>query len=389
MASCGFDTLFTKARPHILEMICFFLDYESFKTCLDVSKGWREVLTSESSINRVKSVFSVAILDDHAKLHLVSEEGNEEEARKLVSSGMVNLNCGQGSEWSYCHISLIATPLISAARAGHDDIVKLFLDRGAQVNGRDRLRNTPLLSAVTAVHGDVGVVKLLLDRGADPNKAKDYGCTPLHRAAATGQRDVAKLLLDSGAEIDKTDASGNTPLLCAVRDGPKDVAQLLLDRGAEVDKSDFTGRSPLLWAAWKGNTDAAKLLLDRGAEIDKTNESGKTPLHKAASKWNKSMVKLLIDRGAEVDKMDSGGVSPLLKVLNRSSWPEDRDMVEVVELLVGGGGADPNMKTQRTGVLGDTPLSIARANSLIHKSSSTLRTIVTILEGAAQICQSL
>ena len=40
--------LFTESVPHVLEKIFFSLDYESFKTCKEVSISWNKLLTSES-----------------------------------------------------------------------------------------------------------------------------------------------------------------------------------------------------------------------------------------------------------------------------------------------------------------------------------------------------
>lgn len=58
----GFDTLFEKSVPHIVERIFFSLDYESFKTCHDVSKVWRALLTSHSIQRKAKTVFRKEIL---------------------------------------------------------------------------------------------------------------------------------------------------------------------------------------------------------------------------------------------------------------------------------------------------------------------------------------
>ena len=64
---CYFDTL-SKCFPHILENIFFSLDYESFKNCLEVSNGWKCVLTSMRYQTVGKSVFKREILKDGAKL---------------------------------------------------------------------------------------------------------------------------------------------------------------------------------------------------------------------------------------------------------------------------------------------------------------------------------
>ena len=58
----GFDTLFEKSVPHILERIFFYLDYESFKTCGDVCKVWKDLLTSQTFRRKAKTMFSGEIL---------------------------------------------------------------------------------------------------------------------------------------------------------------------------------------------------------------------------------------------------------------------------------------------------------------------------------------
>ncbi len=54
---------------------------------------------------------------------------------------------------------------------------------------------------LAAWNGNEQVVKLLLDRGADVNSTEDYGCTPLHRAAMMGHLSIVKMLVEYGADI--------------------------------------------------------------------------------------------------------------------------------------------------------------------------------------------
>ena len=57
------------------------------------------------------------------------------------------------------------TPLDSAARGGHLEIVKLLLEKGAGIMVQDG-DSTPLRSAANSGHQEA--VKLLLEKGADP-----------------------------------------------------------------------------------------------------------------------------------------------------------------------------------------------------------------------------
>ena len=60
----AFDILFTKSVPHIFENIFFTLDYESFKSCMEVNKSWNEVMTSESFQKLGETLFKQEIERD-------------------------------------------------------------------------------------------------------------------------------------------------------------------------------------------------------------------------------------------------------------------------------------------------------------------------------------
>lgn len=57
-----------------------------------------------------------------------------------------------------------ATPLMVAAFEGHEDVVRILLEAGADVNAKDAEGNTALSLATTRGHQDV--IKLLKAKGA-------------------------------------------------------------------------------------------------------------------------------------------------------------------------------------------------------------------------------
>ncbi len=70
------------------------------------------------------------------------------------------------------------TPLLHAVRQGHDDVVEVLLDAGANIDQPSAGdHTTPLLMA--AVNGQFDIALLLLERGADPNKYSDASTGPL------------------------------------------------------------------------------------------------------------------------------------------------------------------------------------------------------------------
>jgi hypothetical protein len=80
---------------------------------------------------------------------------------------------------------------------------------------------TPLQTAARYGHGEI--VALLIKKGADVNAADGYGYTPLHLAAEGGHLDVVKELVRAGAKVEaKTTAlpGGSIPGL-ALNEPPR------------------------------------------------------------------------------------------------------------------------------------------------------------------------
>ncbi len=110
------------------------------------------------------------------------------------------------------------TPLLHAARQGHDQAAFLLLERGADINQVSTGdRTSPLLMA--AVNGQFDLALELIERGADPSLASLAGTTPLfavlerqwasrasyahpieHQQQQATHLDVMRALLDAGAD---------------------------------------------------------------------------------------------------------------------------------------------------------------------------------------------
>src|SRR5215216_1981010 len=87
----------------------------------------------------------------------------------------------------------------AAARRGDAAALKAFLDKGVDVNSKTRYGATALSYACDKGH--VEVVRLLIERGADVNvRDTFYGEVPLGWAAGKGHVEIIKLLLDKGAK---------------------------------------------------------------------------------------------------------------------------------------------------------------------------------------------
>lgn len=130
------------------------------------------------------------------KLCFHSWKGNVDEVPSIISSG-INPNLSWADAKSLGKGML---PLPLAIIRGHEAVVKLLLNMGADPNRGTEKGLTPLHFAV--LHRKSNVVKMLLEEGADPNKENDYDVKPIQWAADTCQTEMVRLLLDAGADPD-------------------------------------------------------------------------------------------------------------------------------------------------------------------------------------------
>jgi len=96
--------------------------------------------------------------------------------------------------------------------------------------------NTGLIFA--AMHGKKEIVKLLIEKGADV-KAKNYdGNTALMLAAYNGYKAIVDMLIGAGAEVNMKDNNGWTAIALAKEEGYTEIVDALKNAGAEEEKGD-------------------------------------------------------------------------------------------------------------------------------------------------------
>nr|XP_036581485.1 pfs domain-containing protein [Colletotrichum truncatum]KAF6789836.1 pfs domain-containing protein [Colletotrichum truncatum] len=305
--------------------------------------------------------------DQKNALEAASSRGHKDVVRLVLDKG-ADINAPSNSDYG--------TALQAASYEGHKDVVGLLLDRGADINAQGGRHGTALQAASYEGHKDVvqllldesdsvyntalqaasyeghkDVIQLLLDKGADINAQSDsFISTALQAASYEGHKDVVQLLLDRGADINaQSDIVYNTALQVASYEGHKDVVQLLLDRGADINaQSDSFYGTALQAASCKGHEDVIRLLLDRGADINAQSDIVyNTALQDASCKGHKDVIRLLLNRGADINAQ--GG-----RLGNALVATSHTDNVDILPLLL-----DTGADTSEPNTRGQTPLSVA------------------------------
>ena len=252
----------------------------------------------------------------------------------------------------------LATPLLVAIINGHEDLVDLLLDKGADPNAeggstdlsvqgskarpikitlktpsyRDQLKDVgteggngannswgrPLQAAIHVANWHISdefvsvnvdrirIVKSLIKHGADVN-SRNSDMEPRWSGARYRRRQV-----------------GLTPFLAAARQADIEVMRLLLENGADPKMNTPLNITPLMLVAgiaWASNQDraseeqvldAVKMLVEElGADVNFVADTGETAMHAAAYRGANSVVQYLFDKGAKLDVADKSGRTPL------------------------------------------------------------------------------
>ncbi|KAI4179605.1 MAG: hypothetical protein L6R41_007741, partial [Letrouitia leprolyta] len=144
------------------------------------------------------------------------------------------------------------TPLLRAARKGHEAAVRLLLDNNANIEARSPSGATPLMYACQELH--FNIVDLLAMRSADIHAADEYGWKPLHHAIVN---------------------------VASQSNEAKQITQLLLSHEADVNTRCKFNKSPLHYAVERSGGEMVLFLLQNNADIEARDGAELTPLHTA------------------------------------------------------------------------------------------------------------
>ena len=171
------------------------------------------------------------------------------------------------------------------------------------VDAKDNENITPLMFAVYSNH--IEMVRLLLERGANMHLVSDRKHNALHIACKNGNKEIAEMLLDAGMDIDARGDTSWTPIMFAAYNDHTEIVRLLLERGANTSFVSDNKNNVLHLVCLGNNKEIARMLLDAGMDIDaRGGEDDDTPLMLAAYYDYIEVVKFLLSKNCGIVKND-------------------------------------------------------------------------------------
>ena len=200
----------------------------------------------------------------------------------------------------------IFTPLCTAIRDNHGDIVDVLLQAGADPNLQ--ASEFPAFKCIT--HHRPHLLPRVLAAGADPGSPRGI----IEAAVANGERDCLLTLLEHGVNVNARSSAGHTALTTAIRMNRIELLDILLAHGADPG---VRGQEWPIAMAVKNPAILAKLLPNIALQ-----KIIKGALELAVVADQLESVKLLLEKGVSVEEKNGGVFSPLT-----TSIREDRKQI--------------------------------------------------------------
>jgi ankyrin repeat protein len=208
------------------------------------------------------------------------------------------------------------TALIGSAYYGHDEVARLLIESGANVNAKDKNGGTPLLKAVTLgpyenlqkhLKKKAEIIGALLKAGADPQYRDPVAGTAWEIAMINGHAEFVQAFEEAGVKGIK-----ETRMIHSAALGDAWMVKRMLEDKADVNYIDSDGWSAMSEASLAGNLEILKLLIDSGADINLKHQKGWTCLMVAAQKNREDVVRLLLGAGADPAVLSDDGLTAAL-----------------------------------------------------------------------------
>ncbi|KAF7595480.1 hypothetical protein BBP40_005816 [Aspergillus hancockii] len=214
----GYTALTTAIRENRVDLMTLLLAHgadpnqrgQDWPVCMAVRSPvlLQQLLPAVTDLSAHKGVMELAVL------------ANQLDSIKMLLAAGASVEYKNGGVFS---------PLTTALREGHEDIVRFLLDEaGADPNAPGE--HLPIVKAVRrCIDGDFKFIELLLEKGADPNKTyRDWNA--IMQAIENRDLRLLHVLVEKGGgvDLDQKDETGKTVLEMVDASGWGEAKQLLL-----------------------------------------------------------------------------------------------------------------------------------------------------------------
>jgi outer membrane protein TolC len=250
------NSFYSNHFSKVIALYNYYIERENLQALMGFSDFYLSPSLNEFISSKSRSPVSRSIDSSTTEIfqiiQSIDQKSGAERFRPLLEKNPDIVKLRDISDW---------TPLHAATYRGNYEIVRMLLEKGADINAATSSGMSPLY--IAANEGSLEIVKLLVEKGADVNLCGGTVMrSPLQRAAGKGHTEIVKVLVQNGAKIDFKSSTGWTALHSAAESGYKEIVLILLDQGANVNEKNNMGMTPLDLAL-DANQEEVSILLTR------------------------------------------------------------------------------------------------------------------------------
>ena len=212
------------------------------------------------------------------------------------------------------------TILQNIVMLGHNEMAKVLIDNGANINNIDTKNRNLLYDALS--YGDLGFIQYLLNLNTlDLNLLDENGNSIMHHAEVIKNDEIAEKLLIAGANATLKNKDGDSFLLTTALKGEsaEKLIDIALDNGADVNTTsnnntilmELIAISSKLAATEKARRDSLirilKKMIKHGGDINAIEQNNETALFNAVRLYDYELISFLLKRGINPNIINDSG----------------------------------------------------------------------------------
>lgn len=242
------------------------------------------------------------------------------------------------------------TPLSLALRFENKQAIKLLLDNGADINGRDLGGKTLIMEALK--NKNENLVNFLIENKAGLNYEDFNGKSVYQYAYESGDLGVIKSIDPEFKNLHNISSNNTDNLMLLSKRADSKTLDYFIKKGLDVNSVNANGENSLSLAIMGANLNGAKFLVKQGANINQVNKKEQDLFFLAARgeyletkyskrpKATKQMLEYVYSlKHFDINNQDDIGSTPLIAAAASGN-------IEAVEFLLEK-GADTSIKNTR------------------------------------------
>ena len=253
------------------------------------------------------------------------------------------LNHGTNPNTYYPEARGNLTLLAHLCKYGNFRLVSKFLEFKPDINlpNNDIIQETALFTAVKKDKHDI--VKLLLNKGADLNFLNSKGNPAIHYVKS---KEMFIILYNKKAKIDIIDKNGLDILQHLFKKRKNNIIKTLLEKShsnnsnnsnpiIDLDKGDSIGFTILMYACLDADLELIKILVKYKADINLISDENRSCLYYSILSSSTDTFKFILDQKPNINIVDITGFSPINLIINTNE-------LSLFDLLINDTGLDIN-----------------------------------------------